>query len=145
MFSDRSEARRAAVLTSLLLGALAAFVFACTGVTHARDLGQWEGADPAVREWYRTLTQPDNPAASCCGEGDAYWADVAETKGGQLLAVITDDREDTKLARRHVPIWTRIVVPPHKIKFDRGNPTGHIVVFLNWANDVLCYVQNGGV
>ena len=37
----------------------------------ARDLGQWENADPAVRQWYQSLIRPDAPNASCCGEADA--------------------------------------------------------------------------
>jgi len=28
-----------------------------TGV-NARDLGQWENADPAIRQWYQALMQP---------------------------------------------------------------------------------------
>ena len=48
------------------------------GVANARDLGQWEATDPEVRQWYQALMQPDNPAVSCCGEADAYWADSFE-------------------------------------------------------------------
>ena len=33
----------------------------------ARDLGQWENADPAIRQWYQSLMQPDNPTASGIG------------------------------------------------------------------------------
>jgi hypothetical protein len=46
---------------------------------NARDLGQWN--DPAnadLKRRYQDLKQPDNPAASCCGEADAYWADAFE-------------------------------------------------------------------
>ena len=49
----------------IVLGLAFGFVF---GVANARDLGQWETTDPAVREWYQALMQPDNPSASCCGE-----------------------------------------------------------------------------
>ena len=49
---------------------------------HGRDLGQWENDDPAVREWYRTLMQPDLPKASCCGEADAYWCDDVHVRDG---------------------------------------------------------------
>ena len=36
--------------------------FGCVlGVANARDLGQWETTDSAVREWYQALMQPDNP------------------------------------------------------------------------------------
>tara|TARA_R110000868_G_scaffold409826_1_gene696161 strand:+ start:4020 stop:4469 length:450 start_codon:yes stop_codon:yes gene_type:complete len=112
----------------------------------ARDLGQWKDADQHIGQWYRSLMQPDNPNLSCCGKADAYWADKVETgPNGEMIAVITDDRPDEPLGRRHVPPGTRIVVPKNKIKFDQGNPTGHIVIFLTPANEVWCYVQNGGV
>ncbi len=40
-------------------------IFGCfiAGV-NARDLGQWEAVDPAIREWYQALMQPDVPTAS---------------------------------------------------------------------------------
>ena len=60
----------------------------------ARDLGQWESGDPGIREWYQALMQPDNPAASCCGEADAYWADAFEVDGDRYVAIITDPRPD---------------------------------------------------
>lgn len=126
-----------------VLGAIV-FVLAVTRVD-ARDSGQWDSADPAIAEWFATLRQPDNPNISCCGEADAYWADVVEVKGDRVIAVITDDRPDEPLHRPHVPIGTRIVVPPNKIKWDKGNPTGHIVIFLSPNFDVYCFVQNGGV
>lgn len=111
----------------------------------ARDLGQWENADPAIAAWYSSLRQPDNPTISCCGQADAYWADKVEIDGDKVFAIITDDRPDEPLGRPHVPIGTRIEVPRHKLKFDAGNPTGHVVIFLSRNLDVYCYVQNGGV
>lgn len=116
------------------------------GTASARDNGQWEETEPYVREWYRTLMQPDRPTISCCGQADAYWADQVETApDGSLIAVITDDRPDELLGRPHVPIGTRIPIPEGKIKWDQGNPSGHIVIFLSSDGQVLCYVQNGGV
>jgi len=111
----------------------------------ARDLGQWDEIDPKIALWFSTLMQPDNPDISCCGEADAWWADATEVKDGQTIAIITDDRDDEPLYRHHVPIGTRIIVPPNKIKFDRGNPTGHVVIFLSYDNSVYCYVMGGGV
>lgn len=122
---------------------------ACVGVVaiaKARDVGQWEGSDPSIARWFQTLRQPDQPAISCCGESDAYWADNVEIdKDGQVIAIITDDRPDEPLRRPHVPIGTRIAVPANKLKWDSGNPTGHVVIFLSRNLDVFCYVQNGGV
>ena len=64
------------------------------GAGNARDLGQWENADPAIREWYQALMQPDVPTASCCGEADAYWADEIHVRDGKTYVIITDDRPD---------------------------------------------------
>lgn len=112
--------------------------------SQARDLGQWDDADPMISAWYASLRQPDNPQISCCGEADAYWADKAEIEGDKVFAIITDDRPDEPLRRRNVPVGTRIEVPPHKLKWDAGNPTGHVVIFLSRNLDVYCYVQGSG-
>lgn len=111
----------------------------------ARDLGQWENSDPATREWFQTLMQPDVPTMSCCGEADAYWADTVHVRGGKTYATITDDRPDAPLQRPHVDVGTEIEVPDAKLKWDRGNPTGHGVLFLSRGRFVFCYVQPGGV
>ncbi len=135
-------------LAALLLLASTAF---------ARDLGQWDHTDLVIRHWFQALMQPDNPAVSCCGEADAYWADSYEvskpelqadgtiSKGGEYIAIITDERPDVPLKRRHVDVGTRIVVPNHKLKYDQSNPTGHGVIFLSRSDYVYCYVPPGGV
>jgi hypothetical protein len=111
----------------------------------ARDNGQWENADPVISWWFRDLKQPDDPSISCCGEADAYWADSMEIIDGQVIAIITDTRPDEPLGRPHVPVGTRIKVPPYKLKWDHGNPTGHIVIFLSSDRDVYCYVTGTGI
>lgn len=110
----------------------------------ARDVGQWENDDPVIREWYRGLMMPDVPTASCCGEADAYWADEIHVRNGKTYATITDGRDDAPLGRPHVPNGTVVEVPDHKLKWDRGNPTGHGVLFLSRERFVYCYVQPGG-
>ena len=112
----------------------------------ARDYGQWEATDSTIREWYKTLMQPDNPAVSCCGESDAYWADSYEVSpAGEYIAIITDDRPDEPLGRRHIDVGTRIVIPKHKLKYDQSNPTGHGIIFTTTSLYVYCYVAPGGV
>ncbi len=111
---------------------------------HSRDLGQWEAADPAVKQWYQGLMQPDVPTASCCGEADAYWADEIHVRDGKTYAVITDDRPDEPRGRPHVPNGTEIEIPNHKLKWDAGNPTGHGVLFMSRNRYVFCYAQGGG-
>jgi len=125
--------------------AVFALVFLCLAATAlARDLGQWGNSDPELSAWYAGLKQPDNPAVSCCGESDAYWADDVEVRGERVFAIITDDRPDAPLRRPHVPIGTKIEVPPHKY-VRQPNPTGHVVIFITRNLDVLCYVAGGGV
>lgn len=109
----------------------------------ARDSGQWENTDPAISQWYRSLMQPDNPGIPCCGEADAYWADEIAIEGDRVFAIITDDRADEPLRRPHIPRGTRIEIPKHKYKFDRGNPTGHNVIFVG-SGGVFCFVQGNG-
>lgn len=121
-----------------------AVLLLCASAAHARDLGQWDAADPEIAAWYRSLMQPDHPSVSCCGEADAYWADDIHVEGGKVFATITDDRADEPLRRMHVPVGTRIEVPPHKLKFNRGNPTGHAIIFLSINRDVYCFVQSAG-
>lgn len=111
----------------------------------ARDLGQWEGGDPVVKQWYKSLMQPDNPGISCCGESDAYWCDDYYARDGKAFCKITDDRPDAPLKRPHIPVGTEIEIPPHKLKWDKGNPSGHSVVFVSPSLYVHCFVQNGGV
>ena len=79
--------------------------------TSARDLGQWESGDPALKQWYQALMQPDVPNASCCGEADAYWADEIHVRDGKTYAIVTDDRPDEPRGRPHVDIGTEIEIP----------------------------------
>lgn len=133
----------AGVVVLVIVGMVMATLFSVKA--KARDVGQWEASDPITRSWYKSLMQPDNPHMSCCGESDAYWADKVEVIDGKVFATITDTRDDKPLGRPHVPPGTRIEVPPHKMKWDRGNPTGHVVIFLGPGLSVLCFVMNGGV
>jgi hypothetical protein len=98
---------------------------------------------PELNEWYATLMQPDNPTSSCCGEADAYYCDDYYARDGKAYCKITDDR--VVPGRPQVDVGTEIEIPDRKLKFDRGNPVGHAVVFLSSGGAVYCFVQNGGV
>jgi len=113
---------------------------------HGRNLGQWENSDPDTKEWFRTLMQPDNPTISCCGDGDAYYADKINIIDGKTYVTITDERDDKPLVRGHIPVGTVILVPDYKLKWDRGNPTGHNIIFVIYSSlYVLCFVQSTGI
>jgi hypothetical protein len=110
----------------------------------ARDLGQWDGVDPLYRQWFNGLMRPDYPNLTCCGVADAYWADSYEVKGDQYVAIITDTRDDILLGRPHIENGKRVAVPNTKIKWDRGNPTGHGIIFIGGGGEVYCYLPRGG-
>jgi hypothetical protein len=106
----------------------------------ARDGGQWDNQASAVRQWFRTLMQPDLPRVSCCGEADAYEADNFEVEGDHYVAIITAHR-----AVGNIPVGTKIPVPNFKMKWDDGNPTGHGIIFIGAQGQVFCYVAPGGI
>ena len=132
-------------ITAAIICAAAMLFLLFPGLVLARDNGQWEGSDPAIRMWYQGLMQPDNPSMSCCGEADGYFAEKLEVHGDKVYAIITDDRPDEPLGRKHVPVGTKILVPPHKIKYDKGNPTGRAIIFLAPDMSVYCYVNGTGI
>lgn len=125
--------------------AMGAAFGALIGSVRAKDVGQWEASDPAVREWYKSLMQPDNPSASCCGESDAYWADEVHVRDGKTYATITDDRPDEPLRRPHIPVGTEILVPDHKLTWKYGNPVGHNILFVTTGGHVYCFIQGSGI
>jgi hypothetical protein len=104
----------------------------------ARDNGQWADSPTNIRQWFQSLMQPDNPAVSCCGEADAFKADVFEVEGDHCIAVITD-------GKGVIPNGTRFPVPNSKMKWDAGNPTGHGIIFIGTTGQIYCYVAPGGV
>ncbi len=143
------------------------------GQAAARDLGQWNDTDPALRQWYKSLLQPDTitigasglVGSSCCGEADSYFVDVYVRsnwmRGTEIVAIIDDDRDDQKLMRIHEEPGTQYVIPPNKIVGEKqriGNPTGRAVVFLGATTmgggfgdnhrlvprPVLCFVDDTG-
>lgn len=131
---------------AVIFASLVALMTALTlHFAHARDLGQWDAADPAIVQWYESLMQPDVPQASCCGEADAYWCDDISVRDGRTFCRITDDRPDGPRRRPHRELGSEFEIPPNKLKYDRGNPTGHAVIFLSRGDYVYCFVQNGGV
>lgn len=133
------------VLIGVLFGVVLGFCLGSVRGAKARDVGQWnENTDTAVREWYKGLMQPDNPGVSCCSFADAYYADEVHIRDGKTFATVTDDREDGPLGRPHIPIGTEFEIPDQKLKWDRGNPTSHNVLFVSSTGHTFCFVQSSG-
>ncbi len=115
-----------------------------TAMAH-EDKPHWEALSPTVREWMKGLMRPDAPQNSCCGEADHYWCDRYFAKGSKAYCEITDTRDDKQFGRPHVPPGTIIEIPKEKLKYDRGNPTGHNVIFLSRERYVFCFIQGTGI
>lgn len=118
-----------------ILLALFVLIILC-GLAFARDDGQWSDAPATNRTWFQNLMQPDNPSVSCCGEADAYEADIFFERDGHYVAVITHEGSPRQ--------GQQINIPNHKIKWDKGNPTGHGIVFMGTTGEVYCYVTPSG-
>lgn len=97
---------------------------------------------------------PDAPTVSCCGAGDAWESTDGELDAdGNLVVTITDTRPDvrklpdgTVISRRHIKPGTKFIVPPSKIrKHPIPNPTDHTIVFIGYADQILCYEPVSGI
>jgi hypothetical protein len=104
---------------------------------------EWENSPPLVRKWFQELMQPDNPGYSCCGEADSYEADLYEQDGESYIAIITG--QGPAVNKLHIPEGTRLRVPTTKIKWDKGNPTGHGIIFVGRDYTIYCYVPPAGL
>jgi hypothetical protein len=116
-----------------------------------------------VSSYFESLKQPDNPNVSCCGDGDAYYADKVDRCGPAdfkknstcaLVAIITDTRPDRLVIKKpdgmekvinrfHLDVGTRIPIPREKLRHRPvPNPLDHNIVFIQnvWgAPWVLCW------
>jgi hypothetical protein len=104
-----------------------------------RDDPEWKNLPEHIRRWFQGLTQPDHPRTSCCGEADAYEADLFERDGNNWVAIITGQGPGVT-NKPYIPEGTRISVPNSKMKWDDGNPTGHGIIFIGNKGEVYCYV-----
>ena len=110
--------------------------------------------------YYESLLIP-NSEVSCCGPGDAYWADhidncnkdiKREKDNCEFVAIVTDTRPDKLVLsngkvinRIHVPIGTRIPIPPGwQRKQVIPNPTGHNILFLTSGIVAICFEPSAG-
>jgi hypothetical protein len=104
---------------------------------------EWENSPPHVRKWFQDLRQPDQPQLSCCGEADSYEADLYEQDGDNYVAIITG--QGPAVDKPVIPAGTRLRVPNSKIKWDKGNPTGHGIIFVGGNFAIICYVPPAGI
>jgi hypothetical protein len=138
---DRMErAARWIMIGAVLFVSVMLIVVALVGKALAHD-----HEHPEFDHWYETLMMPDRPDVRCCGKNDEYRCE-AFVRDGDTWCRVIDDRVNPY--RPPVAVGTEIFIPPHKYKFDQGNPTGHTVVFGRPQGDdfyVYCFVQGTGI
>ena len=116
-------------MNKLLPIALATIVTAA----HARDDGRYAQADPAVRDWFRSLTTPSNKHIGCCDESDCLRTEFETGPRGY---------------RARTPDGQWIDVPETAVIYGQKNPTGGPVLCAlkdargGWR--VLCFVPGEG-
>lgn len=107
----------------------------------AKPGGDWSNVDPEIREWLKGLHRPDlwdGHTSSCCGEGDAYYADVGEVGAdGEYYAIITDNRGNA------LTVGTKLKIRKESIQRTEGNPSGHVVIFASDSGYMFCFVPTG--
>jgi len=117
-------------------------LFLCDSVL-ARNYDHGEDAmDPDIVKWYQSARQPNVATEypqSCCGLGDAYWADEYRIDAqGRTIAILTDPRQIN--GRVNYPVGEEVVIPNDRYdNLFQGNPTGHGIVFMSAGKIVYCY------
>ena len=129
-------AERSAFFAGLLAGFILGILVT---VANARNYAQNDASDPDRGFW------TDSVVASCCGEGDAYFADYWESQAdGSWKVWVTDERQ--VIGRRNDLDGRFVIVAADRIKFAPPNRTGHGIVFLSQLNPdyAYCYFPGAG-
>lgn len=109
--------------------AVAVAVLPC--YTQVFDSGQYEGVDPNIRSWFKSVKSKNG--VPCCDMSDGHKTDFK-----------TDDR-----GHYFVPIegeW--YIVPPEAVITSQGNPNDTAIVWYVKQRDgiyVRCFVPTSGV
>jgi hypothetical protein len=134
---------------SILLGSLSQLLLSTEQVYSKAP----KYSSPSLTEYYKSLMQPDQPNVSCCGAGDAYFANKLDSclpSDGldcSIVAIITDTRDDSTYDRQHIDVGTRIPIPKNKIRLHPiPNPTDNNIVFVSPYNHyVYCWEPTSGI
>lgn len=104
----------------------------------ARDLGQWENVDPAVRAWYRNaqLTEAARQRfkfQNCCDHADVFRTKfkVNKTTGADEWLYLVDGK------------WKR--VPPDIIHWGETAPDKQPTLFIYDGKETCFYPGDGGI
>lgn len=103
----------------------------------------WESSgNPDIDAWYARAQREGG--GSCCGKGDAYWAQLTKIQDDGVWVAVDDDRTiPGRLARDGQEFFVPNAMLDHQ---RQGNPTGHIVVFVGVADNLpICLFTGEGI
>jgi hypothetical protein len=96
----------------------------------------------AFGDWMKSLVQPLYPASSCCGPADQFYVreyQPSEKEGIAFVAIVAGDHGKPDFS---------VEIPRETVIWDRVNPTGRGVVFIEehyWGPSVVCFVPGIGL
>jgi hypothetical protein len=99
----------------------------------AFDNGQYEGVDPAIREWFKNVT-PYPGGIPCCSLADGHLTEWRAGKATQYEVPIVVDGADG------LPSQVTWVPVPDNVVIHVPNPTGSSVVWYGPTNTIRCFV-----
>ena len=120
------------MLLLMLVSAVLLVLIVTAGRAHSP-----EDTDPAMADWFRSLTRPDIEGSSCCSEQDCFVLKSGDMKIVDGVYWIRDPEPLT-------PDQEWIDVLPHRILKRYDNPTGKYVACVI-AHHVICFVQAAGI
>jgi hypothetical protein len=89
-------------------------------------------------KFFRLLKRPDLYPRPCCGEADAYEADIYQKNpDGSYIVIITDGsaiKYPDGVHRDYIANGTKVIVPSKKVNppvETQHNPTGHAWLFMS--------------
>ena len=92
--------------------------------------------------WMKSLMQPEYPASSCCGPADQFYVREYQPSGKEGIAFVAI------VAGEHGRPDFSVEIPRGTVIWDRVNPTGRGVVFIEeheWGPAVVCFVPGMGL
>lgn len=93
-------------------------------------------------QWINSLMKPDFPSSSCCGLADQYYVKEylpSQRKGIAFTAIVSAHDGSSNF---------NVDVPNEKVIWDRPNPTGQAIIFIqnnDATSTVVCFVPSLGL
>lgn len=140
--ADRDRSRLWPFVAMVIIAVVAMLMFLSVVIwpAHSFDNGQYEGVDPAIRSWFKSVRSPHG--VPCCDISDGHQTTWDKRAGDERYWVPIDGE------------W--VPVPPGAVIHNAGNPVGEAIVWYVRQGPppipggppnvfIRCFVPGGGV